>query len=159
MGKVLLPKGFDPKVVKRWYVVANQAEALVYEGNPNGWFHFLKRMSNPRGKLRESQLVSDHAGRSFSGSRSGARHGFEPRTSAHEVVASRFARQIAQMLTKAVQSGECSDLVVMAEPHFLGLMNKALPKGVKAVLRRELPREWVQGSDRDLKVYLREKLG
>jgi protein required for attachment to host cells len=158
MGKVTVPRGFDPKFVKHWYLVANRAEALVYEGGLNGAFRYVKRLKNPKGKLTELQLVSDRPGRTFSSARTGTRHGYEPRTPYHEAVAQQFARKIAEMLEAGALDRQYSDLVVMAEPHFLGLLKKALPKHVRTLVRREVAREWAQGSDTDLEEYLREKL-
>lgn len=158
MGKVTLPRGFDPKLIKHWYVVANRIEALIYEGQLNGSFRFVRRMKNAKGKLTELELVADRPGRSFASSRSKARHAYEPHSLYHEVVAQKFAKRIARELEKAVLAEDCTDLVVMAEPHFLGLLNHELPKRVKALVRREVAREWSQGSDRELEDYLRKKL-
>ena len=107
----------------------------------------------------QSELVADRPGTSFSSAQgSGIRHGFEPRTLYHEQVAVQFARKIAHILDLAVLKNDLSDLVVVAEPHFLGLLNQEFSKRVKSVLKSEVPREWSQGSDKELKEYLREKL-
>ncbi|MGZ3712208.1 MAG: host attachment protein [Bdellovibrionota bacterium] len=159
MGKVTVPKGFDPKFVRHWYLVANRIEALIYEGDLNGKFRFVKRHRNPRGKLMEQELVADKSGRSFSSARgSGIRHGFEPRSNYHEEVAIQFARKIAMALDRAALEQELSDLVVLAEPHFLGLLNQEFTKRVNELIRKEVPREWAEGSDQDLHLYLQKKL-
>jgi protein required for attachment to host cells len=158
VGKVTVPQGFDTQFVKHWYLVANRVDAIIYEGKLDGEFHYVKRFRNPKGKLTELQLVADRPGRTFSSSRTGTRHGYEPRSHYHEEVAMKFARRIAKELEKAAVKGEYSDLIVMAEPHFLGMINKELPKNVKSVLRKEVPREWSQGSDQELKEYLQAKL-
>ena len=64
----------------------------------------------------------------------------------------------AGLLDKALLSEKCTELVVMAEPHFLGLMNKELSPRVRAAVLQEVPREWSQGSDKELEEYLREKM-
>lgn len=158
MGKVTLPRGFDPKFVRHWYLVANRAVALVYEGSLDGSFRYVTRLENPMGRRMELELVADRPGRSFASSRSGVRHGLEPKTPYHEEVAHRFASRIAKMLDKAVLQEKCTDLIVMAEPRFLGLVKKELSERVRAVVSREVPREWNQGSDRELEEYLRKKL-
>ena len=159
MGKVTIPRGFEPKFVKHWYLVANRAEALVYEGDLNGSFRFVKRFQNPKGKMMERDLVADRPGRSFSSAEgTRLRHGLEPRTPYHEVVAVEFARELGRKVDKAALKQELSDLVVIAEPHFLGLLNQEFSKRVKALIRREVPREWAEGSDAELKAYLQKKL-
>ncbi|MGZ3693898.1 MAG: host attachment protein [Bdellovibrionota bacterium] len=158
MGKVLAPKGFDPKFERHWYLVANRVEAVLYAGRIGKDFHFLRRFSNPKGKLTELQLVADKPGRKFSSSRSGVRHGFEPRSLYHEQVAIQFARRIGKAIDRSLLDKEFSDLVVLAEPHFLGLLNKGFSQRVKAKVINEVPREWHEGSDRDLEKYLQKKL-
>ena len=103
----------------------------------------MKRVRNTKGEARED-TTNKHESESHS-------HG-------HEMSAEEFAKRVAKMMDRAVLAQECSDLVLLAEPHFLGLVNKALPKRVTAVMRRELATEWRQGSDRKLTEYLREKL-
>jgi protein required for attachment to host cells len=158
MGKVRVPRGFDLKFIKHWYVLANRAEALVYEENFAKGFHYLKRLKNPQGKLKGLELVSDRPGRAFASGGSNTRHAYSPRTEIHEVVAEQFAREIAKMLDKAALEEKFSDLVIMAEPHFLGLLNKEYSKHVTALLRSEMPCEWTYGSDSELESFLHRKL-
>lgn len=155
MGKVTLPKGFEPDPVKHWYLVANRADAQIYEGMLNGGFHFLRRYRNPRARLHAQDLAEDK--RAFTDSR--ARHGYEPGAAAREAAAARFARRIAASLDRASSRHEFTDLVIVAEPQFLGLMNKELSKQVRRQVRREVARDWAhQGSDDELKEFLRGKL-
>jgi protein required for attachment to host cells len=159
MGKVTLPRGFDPKLITHWYLVANRTEAVIYEGKLNGSFHFVKRFENPRGSLAEKELGGGKPGRSFSSARgSGVRHGLAPRTFQHEEVAVQFARKIGRAMDAAALKNEMSSLVVIAEPHFLGLLNGEFSKRVKSIISREVPREWARGSDRELKDFLQKKL-
>jgi Protein required for attachment to host cells len=158
MGKVCIPRGFEPKLVNHWYLVANRAEAVVYAGNLGGQFRYVKRWRNQKGRLFEREFQTDRPGRSFSSARSGVRHGFEPRVSAHEEVAVGFARHLSRMLDLGAQKGAYSDLVIVAEPHFLGLLNKGLTKRVKDLVRQSVCHEWKRGSDRELGDFLRKKL-
>lgn len=158
MGKVLAPKGFHPTFVRQWYLVANRVEAVIYTGVLGKDFRFVKRMKNPKGKLTETQLAADKPGRSFSSSRSGVRHGFEPHSYYHEQVAIQFARKIGKFLDVSYREKKFSSLIVLAEPHFLGLLNRALPATVKKNVLQEVPREWHEGSDHDLEKYLQKKL-
>lgn len=158
MGRVTLPAGFNPDTVRHWYLVANRAGAVIYAGTLNGTFHYMRRLKNPKARLTERELVADRPGRSFSSSRSGARHALAPRTRYHDEVAAAFARRIGRELEHAALAGEFSDLVILAEPKFLGMLNAELTGGVKSKVRKTVPREWRQGSDRELAQYIRGKL-
>ena len=156
MGKVILPNGFNLKFTRHRYLVANRVEAQFYEGDLIEKFKFVKRLSNPEGRLRNSQLLSDKPGRSFARSGSGVRHSFEQ--SAHEERARKFALKICRVLEADAEKNRFSDLVIVAEPHFLGLLNQHLPEKVKVLVRQSVPKEWVQGSDAELEIYLQKKL-
>lgn len=163
MGKVTLPKGFDPHGAKHWYLVANRTAAVVYEGDLRGGFRFVRRLRNITGHLRDLRLVSDGAGRSFayrepSNGRRAQRENEASRLVQPAAVASAFARRISGMLDRAAHEAEFTDLVIMAEPQFLGFLRKALPKRVAALVRKKVAREWSQGSDRELETFLRKKL-
>jgi protein required for attachment to host cells len=162
MGKVTAPKGFNPERKNRWFLVANRAEACLYEGRLGQDFRFVKRLKNPKGRLTEIELGDDSApGRTFSSSSGKAgytRHSFEPHSLKHETVAEDFARTIARTLAKDRSDEAFTELVVVAEPHFLGLLRTAFPEAVSGVIVKDLPREWHEGSDAELEEYLREKL-
>jgi len=49
-------------------------------------------------------------------------------------------------------------LILVAEPHFLGLMRMALPPELKRLIRHEIPREYLEGSDEDLKLSIQTAL-
>ena len=158
MGKILAPRGYEAEFLRHWYLIANRAEAVLYEGRLLNDFRILRRIENPKGRLSNLELLSDRAGRSFSSSRSGVRHGYEPKVSYHEEMARRFARRLADILDRAILAREYSDLVVMAEPHLLGLLNHYFSKRVRGIIKKEIPREWGQGSDARLQNYLKEKM-
>jgi protein required for attachment to host cells len=159
MGKVTTPKGFHPETKRRWFLVANRAEACLYEGNLGHDFHFVKRLKNPKGKYTEVELGDDNPpGRSFSSARTGTRHGFAPHTLKHETVAEQFARRIARTLAKDQSDQAFTELVVVAEPHFLGLLRMAFPEALAEKIVKKVPREWNEGSDAELEEYLQKKM-
>lgn len=144
MGRVTIPKGFDPQPKNHWYLVANRSDAIIYGGGLNGTFHFVKRMSWPRALHPMGAVEGEMTPQAG--------------TQLHDMAAIQFAREITRTLDRAALKGEYSDLVVLAEPHFLGLLHRHFPKRVKESVRREIPREWKQGSDKELAEYLRDKL-
>lgn len=159
MGRVTLPKGFNPAPQRHWFLVANRVGACIYEGRPGKGFHFVKRLSNPKGRLTNFQLVSDRPGRSFSSSRGSMhRHGLSQRTDYHEVVARDFARKIDRQLRLAALRGEFDRITLVAEPHFLGLLKSFLSPQVREALTRSVAHEWNEGSDIELESYLKKKI-
>jgi protein required for attachment to host cells len=133
------------------YVVANRTEAVLYlEGN-NNKFHFCARLSNEDGKLHESALVSDRQGRGISSAGGGSiHHGLGSKTSHHELLAKKFASRISVALDKMLEKKVCREFVLVAEPHFLGLLRDALSTNTRRVVVREVGHEYAQGSDDEI---------
>ncbi len=141
------------------YVVANRSGAVFYAESGKEPFHFLRRLSNPRARLAERKLVSDRPGRTFSSPATGkARSGLEPRSTQHEELARKFARKIVGSLEKMRDGRRFEGMVLVAEPHFLGMLREALGPSLRKLVKQELPREYAQGSDRAIRSRIRTAL-
>ncbi|MBU6153522.1 MAG: host attachment protein [Bdellovibrionales bacterium] len=137
---------------RTWYVLANRSDAVFYEDHKDQKFKFKERLKNRKGHLTEGQLDSDRPGSGFSSAGGGTiRHGLDRTFQHHERVASAFANVIANLLARRKREGALDALILVAEPHFLGLLRKALPKDLQSLIRHEIPREYLEGSDEDLK--------
>lgn len=160
MGKYSAARDLDLKSHKRWYLVANRAEARIYQDRPKHAFEFLMRLENPEGRLSEMDLDSDRPGRGFASasSRGVISHALDKTSIRHETTAKRFASEIAKVLESGAHEDKFHDLVLVAEPHFLGLLRAVIPSSVKSRIGLEINRELAQGSDRELGEYIRGKL-
>jgi protein required for attachment to host cells len=144
---------------RTWYVLANRTDAVFYEDFGDQKFRFKERMKNKKGHLTEGQLDSDRPGSGVSSAASGSiRHSLDRTFHHHEQVASRFATGIARFLSRKQRAGLFDSLILVAEPHFLGLMRMALPPELKLLIRHEIPREYLEGSDEDLKLSIQTAL-
>ena len=118
----------------KWYVIASRVSAVIYTNGSDHKFHFLDRLSNPQGCLREIDLDSDKPGRGFSSPGVAFHHSLDRRSKSHEQVAKRFARKIGRILERAQRENRFDNLVLVAEPHFLGLLAHDFELGVGAAL-------------------------
>jgi protein required for attachment to host cells len=109
--------------------VAHQTGARLMEHRP-GYGHHLRQvreLQNPDGRKRNKDLESDRAGESFTGARGAAgRRAMHHEHDAHDHVVIAFAKQIADTLSKERAAGSYGGLILVAEPHFLGLLRDAL---------------------------------
>lgn len=112
---------------KRWIVVANRTGAKVfdYRGRIQSPVA-VTELQNPQGKLRARDIDSDRPGRSQD-NRGATRHAFSTEQNPTEHVAERFTHRIAQTLEKHYHMRDFEELVLVAEPHVLGLIRKQLP--------------------------------
>ena len=94
----------------------------------------LTELRHPESARREGTLTSDRPGRSFDSFGSG-RHAMSQPQSAHDQELSRFAEEVADYINAGIARGSFRNLVLLAEPGFLGhLRNKLSPAATKATI-------------------------
>jgi protein required for attachment to host cells len=140
--------------VRRWYVVANRTASVFYAEGRFRKFHFVDRITEEQGATHEHELVSDRPGRSFSSAGDLPRHGLQRRNTQHEEIARRFARKIAAAIEAARREDLFEELVLAAEPHFLGLLRAELTAATRARILRSVPREFTRGSETEVRAQL-----
>ena len=152
MGKYSAARDLDLSNKTQWYVVASRTGAVIYASGTNRKFQFLERITNPRGHLTETELDSDRPGRGFSSASSGQiRHALDRRSHRHEEQARRFARLLGKTLERAHREARFGSLVLVAEPHFLGLLREGLTPAVQRAVSHEIRHQYSEGSDEELK--------
>lgn len=155
MGKYSANRDLDLKAKNHWYLFANRTSATIYEGVPGRHFSQVAQIENPSGKLSDTAMESDRPGRSFSSAPgSMIRHGFERKVPHHEQNVLKFIEEIIQELEKAYREEKFSDLVIVAGPHFLGLIRKALPNNMKQYLKSEIPYEILEKNSSDFENFI-----
>lgn len=135
----------------RWYLLANRTDAVIYEDNPGAPFAFVERFHNKKGNLLEGQLDSDRPGTMNSSTGGGTiRHGMDSHFNKHEATARQFARVLADHLLREHRNHRYQELVISAEPRFLGLLHAELEAEVRNTVCFESHREYREGSDREI---------
>lgn len=162
-GKYIHPWGAGLMKNKvRWYVVANRTDASIYTEERDTPFSFLKRVSDPLGKMMERNLDSDRPGRGFSSARKTGRgvtrHALDRTFKRHETAGIRFARRVAQVIAEASWKHEFHELVLISEPRFLGYLRTELPLSVKKKIKKEIRREWVDCTEYEIQKLLAQTI-
>jgi protein required for attachment to host cells len=110
-----------------WILVAHRAGARVFEhNNSQPGLQLVSTLQNEAGRLKSGALESDKPGSSFS---TGAVHGGHPmghEDLAHERVAEGFAKELCELLAKGRSDKRYDSLVLVAEPHFVGILRAKL---------------------------------
>jgi len=115
--------------------------------------------------LHARDLTTDLSGRTFESSgRAGTgathtRHGVASDYDPHQVEIERFVAHIAQHLEARHRAGALSNLVLMAAPHFLGVMRARLPADVKRLISHEISGDYVRADQHQLLQLLEEAGG
>lgn len=152
-----------------WIVVAHQAGVRIFRRNrPSDGIELVEKFDHPAGRLRDHDIGTDRPGRAFtpspgvnvSGALGGAGHtnrkgGMEPRVMPHEMDVIRFTQDIAQHLETSRAQNKFNRLVLVAEPHELGLLKESLDKKtgecVVATLNKNLAK--VRDSEIEDQIY------
>jgi protein required for attachment to host cells len=134
-----------PKRPKTWIVVADGARGRFFKPDeearklvPAGPADLVA----PESRQRTRDLKSDKPGRSYSSSRSGVRHAFEPPHDYHKLEKHRFTAVLAKTLDDACRKGEFAELIVVAPRRSLGELRELLSKRVQACVHTEVAKDF-----------------
>ena len=128
----------------QWILVAQRAGAKLYQSSPAGThLKLLRDIPHPKGRLKDRDLISDKAGRMFSNQAgSPARSATDGEKSAHDHDAEVFALELARILDQGRTQNSYDQVVLVAEPGFLGKLQAVLSKPtadkVNGVYEKEL---------------------
>jgi len=113
-----------------WILVADACGARLFMTFDNGKsLHLLERFSHAQSRAMEAQLVSDRpgSGRSSAHAMPATK---EPHLAHKELEAIEFARVLDDYLREAAEQKKFNSLILVAPPHFLGLLRDQLSPGV-----------------------------
>lgn len=136
-----------------WIVVANASEAKIYanRGIKKG-LEKQGEFSHPESRKKGSELVTDRPGHMQSvGNGHGAR---QPATDPKHYEHENFARELAQHLDHGRTTNSYQRLILVAEPHFRGLLNGALGSQVRDLISGAIDRDYTKATDRELVDHL-----
>lgn len=136
-----------------WILVANASEAKVYSNKGiNKGLEIVASLSHPDSRKKTSDLVSDRPGH-MPGAGNG--HGShipltDPKQNEHGI----FARELAHQLDQGRTSNSYQRLIVVAEPHFRGLLNGAMNSQVSGLVSDTIDKDYTKLSGKDLATHL-----
>lgn len=146
-------------------VVADRGEARFYDAqHANSHLRLVGQLTDPLAHQHDRDYKSDRPGRVFdhasgSGRRGAVAHhatGGERSPSRHE--AELFAHRIVNTLEQAQQSGSFEQLVLMAEPRFLGELREAMPASLAGKVVLQVHKDLVHQDDQAIIKHLPAEL-
>ncbi|MGB6976269.1 MAG: host attachment protein [Gammaproteobacteria bacterium] len=144
-----------------WILVANASEARLFSthklGDGKSW-QFLKEFNHPASRERDFELTSDKPGRyQFQGKSGTSGHGaYSDRTDPKEVEVERFAQQLAEELNTGRVHNLYHKLILIAPPHFHGLLNKYCDHNVLSLITQHVEKDYTKLRERELALHLKE---
>lgn len=133
-----------------WILVADRARARLYAlDDDEGRLLHIGEFSNPEGRMKARDLRSDRPPTVHDRFGHG-RHAIEPNTTPEDKAAERFAARLRDALALGLARHLCRNLVLIAPPRFLGMLNGALGRKLRASVLLEVAKEMTGADDRRL---------
>jgi protein required for attachment to host cells len=141
-----------------WILVANNTQARIFKvTSPSSTLEEIKELSHAEGRLHDRDLTTDLPGKIKNAGGMGG-HAFEQPTDPKKHEASNFVHHIVDHLVDAYNLGQFEQLLLVAEPSFLGLLREHLPETVKKRVCFELNKNLVTLSAAEIRQHLPEYL-
>lgn len=145
-------------MAESWIVVANRSRCRFFsQTKRHGPLTETAAFASPAARLKDQDLFSDRPGRSFDSAGEG-RHAMSSPTEPEEQLALRFAKDIAEQLDAARNKHALEQLVLVAEPRFLGHLRAALGKPLKDLVAAEINKDLTEQDTETIRQRLRTEL-
>jgi len=141
-----------------WIIVADAARARIFStGGTQGSLQPREQLVSPEARLHNRDLKSDRTGSTYE-SHGDGRHATGPNTSPKEQEAVRFAKLIAEHLELARVNSGFDRLVLVAAPHFLGLLRKSITPELAKLVSIEIDKDFSKADADDIRKHLPDRL-
>jgi len=137
-----------------WILVANNTHARIFTAKtPSSSLEEIESFAHTESRLHDREITTDLPGK-IRGEGGTGGHAFEQPTDPKEHEASNFAHFIVHYLENAHNQNKFSQLLIIAEPSFLGMLRNQLPEKIKKLIAFELNKNITMHSAEDIRAHL-----
>jgi protein required for attachment to host cells len=138
-----------------WIIVGSRDEVRILEmRRPDEELHDVLDLGNPTGVLKNKDITSDEPGRAFGNMRPG-KHAYSSEQEPRERLLQNFYREILRQVDTAFSHHRFTRLVLVAEPHLLGLIRSLLSEQVAHVVHAEVHKDVTYEGSREIRERVR----
>lgn len=131
-----------------WILVADSSRARIFEVQDNDLLAQVTHLSHDAAQQPGHTLKTDGEGQFFG---SGANGGTaEPAVSPKMHEATLFAEEVNRYLAQGRNQQQFSELHVIAQPRFLGLLRNKLDEQIKSLVVEEIPKDLTKASSEEI---------
>ncbi|UCH53717.1 MAG: host attachment protein [Pseudomonadota bacterium] len=139
---------------RTWILVAHRAGGRLFENpGPGKGLTLVQDIPHPEGRLRDQDINADRHGGSAD-TRGAGRHSYEASQTPTEHVAVQFAKQLAEILDSGRSQQRYAQLVLVAEPRFLGNLRAAMSPQTASLVSATIDKDLGSVEARDLPRFL-----
>jgi len=140
-----------------WILVADNSRVRIFTADtPTSPLEEIEGIAHTEARLHDREITSDLPGKIKSSGAGG--HTFEQPTDPKKHEAEVFAHSVAQHLEEAHNANKFRQLLIIAEPSFLGLLRNQLSEQIKKLVSFELDKNITKHSAADIRQHLPEHL-
>ena len=146
------------RFVRTWILVADASRARIFSHDKKSGYRMVQAFTHPESRVKRMDLMADDRGRKSMGVAGGGygHPAAEPDTDPKEVEHEKFARELGGELERGLNEHLFEELVVVAPPHFLGLVKGSMPEQVQKRLVDTLSKDFAQLDGEELIARLGE---
>ncbi len=140
-----------------WILVADNTHARIFTAStPSSGLEEIEDLTHTEGRLHDREMTTDLPGKIKSSN--GGGHAFEQPTDPKKHEADNFALRTAKHLEAEHNANKFEQLLIVAEPSFLGLLRNHLPDQIKKLVCFELDKNITTHSAADIRKHLPDYL-
>ena len=138
-----------------WIVVADASRGRIFASSKKGspW-KLVDERDHPESRMKNRDINMKEQGRTRQSFGAGHRPRMEPDTEPKEVEAEHFAHELAERLSDGMKQQACSGVVLVAPPHFLGLLKNSLDAQTSKFLAASVDKDYTDSDVRELMTRL-----
>lgn len=141
-----------------WILVADGNKARIFSAHKAALFNgngakltLVSEHEHSDARKKDSELTSDRQGHFNSGT-------FVDQTDPQVQEEDRFATMLAKNLSRAHTENQFSELIFIAPAHFLGLLNKHIPKEVAKIASLRIEKDYTRFNENELVQHMQNYL-
>ncbi len=140
-----------------WILTANRSGATLYAHTGPSALALVREVAHPEGHMKDRELGDDAPGRSYE-SGGTQRSSLGTDRSLSRDVAEAFARSLAAILTRGRTDRAFDQLVLMAEPRFLGALRGALDAHTTSTVIGSVAKDLPHPTEAEVRGHVRDLL-
>ena len=134
-----------------WVLIANGSRGRLFSvPERNRSWTLVKEYAHPASRVSEGGLTTDQPGRAPGSVNGGARSSMQSKTSPKEVEFEHFAHELATALHDGHGQQAYDRIVLVAPPHFLGLLRKTINHTVSKLIGATVDKDYLHLNDQDI---------
>lgn len=142
----------------QWIVVSDAARARLFERNASDRsLTLFDTLHHGESEAHEGDLRTGGKGEIHDSGGSG-QHQADPQTTTSEKHADIFAKEVAERLKAGLNDDAFSELVIVADPSFLGRLRDHMDNPVKNAVRTTIDKNWAQHDQQQIEKQLNNQL-